>query len=126
MTLSLLTTLDNSITVSILKSKLESEGIPCFLHNEHFTNIMPHYFHMLGSGVRVMVPSDQLELAIEIAHLDQDMFTCPNCGSENITNSIDGIRNKIRVGLIAIFLAAPIGNLLNDYSCNDCYQPFKK
>lgn len=66
MSLSELATFDNSLTANMLKSKLENEGIPCFLNNENFTNIMPHYFSMLGSGVKVLVPTDQLEKAKEM------------------------------------------------------------
>ncbi len=63
MSLSKLATFDNSISANILRTKLESEGIICFLYNEHFTNLMPHYFDLLGSGVLVMVPTDQLKKA---------------------------------------------------------------
>ena len=82
MSLSLLATYDNGITANLLRNKLENEGIPCFLNNEHFSNIMPYYYNMLGSGVRVMVPTDQLERAKEIAKIDLGVLTCPNCNRQ--------------------------------------------
>jgi hypothetical protein len=126
MSLSELATFDNSLTANMLKSKLENEGIPCFLNNENFTNMMPLYFNMLGSGVRVMVPTDQLERAKEIAKIDSGQLTCPNCGSTKIMNSIERTTNKLKLALIAIFLALPIGNLLNNYTCQNCQHHFKK
>ena len=126
MSLSELATFDNSLTANLLKSKLESEGIPCFLNNENFTNMMPYYFNMLGSGVRVMVPTAQLERAKELANIDHGGLTCPNCGSTKIMNSVERTKNKLKLALIAIFLALPIGNLLNDYTCQNCKHQFKK
>ncbi|MEQ9304842.1 MAG: DUF2007 domain-containing protein [Marinoscillum sp.] len=126
MSLSELATFDNSLTANMLKTKLEIEGIPCFLNNENFTNMMPLYFNMLGSGVRVMVPTDQLERAKEIAKIESGKLSCPNCESTKIMNSVERTTNKLKLALIAIFLALPIGNLLNNYSCQDCEHQFKK
>ena len=126
MSLSELATFDNSLTAHMLKTKLEHEGIPCFLNNENFTNMMPLYFNMLGSGVRVMVPTDQLQLAKEIAKINNGELTCPNCGSSKIMNSVERTTDKLKLALIAIFLALPIGNLLNDYTCKNCEYQFKK
>ena len=126
MSLSELATYDNTITASMLKTKLEAEGIPCFLTNEHFTNMMPIYYNMLGSGVRVMVPTDQLERAKEIAKIDAGQLTCPNCGSTNIQNETQRTTNKFKLALIGLLLALPIGNLLNNYTCQDCDHQFRK
>ena len=125
MSLSELATFDNSLTANMLKTKLENEGIPCFLNNENFTNMMPHYFNMLGSGVKVLVPTDQLEKAREIAAIDQGQLKCPNCGSTNIMNEAERATNKLKLILITL-IAAPIGNLLNNYCCEDCGHQFKK
>ena len=126
MSLSELATYDNTITASMLKTKLEAEGIPCFLTYEHFTNMMPIYYNMLGSGVRVMVPTDQLERAKEIAKIDAGQLTCPNCGSTNIQNETQRTTNKFKLALIGLLLALPIGNLLNNYTCQDCDHQFRK
>ena len=126
MSLSELATFDNSLTANMLKTKLESEGIPCFLNNENFTNMMPFYFNMLGSGVKIMAPTAQLERANEIAKIDSGQLTCPNCGSTKIQNEVERTTNKLKLALIAIFLVLPIGNLLNNYTCENCGHKFKK
>lgn len=126
MSLSVLTTYDSTINANLLRAKLENEGIPCFLNNEHFTNLMPHYFNILGSGVQILVPTDQLEQAKEIAKLDDGRMTCPNCGATNIKNDLESPKNKLKLILIALLIAVPIGNLLNRYKCLECGQKFKK
>ena len=47
----------------VLKSKLESEGISCFLKNEFTTQIMNH---MATFTVELQVPDSEVERAMEI------------------------------------------------------------
>ncbi|UII19635.1 putative signal transducing protein [Fulvivirga ligni] len=126
MKLVVLTTLDNSIDANLLRSKLESEGIPCFLHNENVTNLIPYSFNILGGGVRVLVPDDQLEASRELAQLNEEKIHCPNCGSDNIKNRLEKWWIKLYLIFIGFFLVAPIGNLLNHYICRRCGEEFKK
>lgn len=123
MSLTKLATFDNSISANILRTKLESEGIVCFLHNEHFTNLMPHYFNILGSGVQVFVPTNQIERAKEIAKLDPTQLICPNCSSSNVVNSTS--MSKLSLIFIALLVFLPFGNLLNNFSCKECGHKFK-
>lgn len=120
-----LTTLDNSIDAHILRTKLESEGIPCFLNNENITNLTPHLYKILGFGVQIFVPEDRLKEAKDIAGIDEGSIKCPNCKSSNITNRLLTGWNKIALTLLSLISAAPIGNLLNQYVCYDCNTEFK-
>ena len=81
---------------------------------------------MLGSGVRIMIPKEDLNKAKELIHVDEGKFICPNCKSTNIVNRNESIASKLKLAFIGIFLVNPIGNLLNDFTCNDCRQQFKK
>lgn len=47
----------------ILKSKLESEGVRCFLRNEYTTQILTH---MANFEVELQVSSNDMERVIEI------------------------------------------------------------
>ena len=47
----------------VLKSKLESEGIPCFLRNEYTTQILTH---MSSFEVELQVSDKDMERVIEI------------------------------------------------------------
>lgn len=126
MKLTLLTTCDNSIDANLMRTKLEHEGIPCFLNNENFTNLMPHYYNLLGSGVRVMIPDEFLEQAKEILQLREGILKCPNCKSENISSKNKPFLETLKVIFIGIFLAAPVGNLITNFTCNDCQTEFKQ
>lgn len=126
MNFSILSTYDNSISANLIKNKLELEGIPCILTNENFTNLMPHFYGILGSGVQVLVPNDRLLEAKTIAEIKADILTCPNCKSHNISNRNVKTLNKIRLLFISLFFIIPFGNLINNYFCNDCKHEFKK
>jgi len=108
----IITTCANSIEAHLIKNKLEREGIQSFLINENFSNLMPYFFKILSSGVQVLVNKDDLKRAEEITGLKTDTITCPNCGSENFKIKR---KNKLWI-LFSIFITAPFGNVLNDYS----------
>jgi len=80
---------------------------------------------MLGSGIKVLVPTNQLGLAKQIAKIDDGILKCPNCESTSLKNEIERTNSKLRLFLIALFVA-PIGNLINNYECEDCGHKFKK
>jgi len=75
--------------VQVLKAKLESEGIPVFLKDEHTLNSDPLISNAIG-GVRVQVYNRDKERAMAIydeirpfALDDQgNPVTCPNCGAQ--------------------------------------------
>lgn len=120
-----LTTCDNTISAHIIRTKLESEGIPCFLKNEYFTDLMPQYFNLLGSGVQIIVNQEDLLNARQIIHIDSGKITCPECGSENIRNDISRKQNWLSA-LVVGLLGVPFANMLNNYHCSDCKSSFKK
>ena len=125
MTFTRLKTYDSSISANLDKNRLELEGIPCILTNEKFTNLMPHFYGILGSGVQLLVPQDKLEEAKSIVKIKTITLTCPNCNSCNVSNKNVNAFNKIRLIFIMIFFTMPIGNLLNDYFCEECNHEFK-
>jgi len=63
----LVTVFSSNIPVEchILKGRLESDGICCFLYDNHIVEVHPFYAVMVG-GVKLKVPADQVILAQEI------------------------------------------------------------
>lgn len=120
-------TFSDTISAHLLRTKLESEGIPCFLNNEHITNLLPHYFNIIGSGVQVLVPADKIEEAQDIAQLRGEKLTCPNCKSSEIVNTIE---NKLPLKIFLIVLSligvVPFGNITNRYTCGNCRHSFSQ
>lgn len=55
-------TFENSVEAHLLKSKLESEDIPCFLFDENISTVMPLYSLATG-GIKLKVRQEHFEIA---------------------------------------------------------------
>ena len=74
------------------RAKLESEGIPAFVADEHTINMQWLYSNALG-GVRLQVAANHREAALEVLNEDRsdllteqqgtDIQKCEECGSIN-------------------------------------------
>jgi len=124
-----LTTCNNSFEANLMKGMLENNGIRCFLTNENFSNLMPHYNGVMGAGVQIMIEESDLEKAQELilSPSKENGIVCPNCDSSNVqfglgTNKI----KKIFVVLISLLTWIPFGNIKNIYYCQNCKTEFKK
>lgn len=77
----------------IARAKLESEGIPALMADEHTINMPWLYSNALG-GVRLQVPSSAFDQAKEIlardcsddliAEVGENPYICPSCGSAEL------------------------------------------
>lgn len=85
-------TFDNPIDAHLLKSKLESEGIVCYLFDEHTVGTNPLYNVTVG-GIKLKINDFDLEKATEIYNeIHQTAYTddngnpisCPKCQSINL------------------------------------------
>ncbi|MFH1049364.1 MAG: DUF2007 domain-containing protein [bacterium] len=54
------------IEANIIKGHLESEGIQCFIANEHISNLLPSMNTMKGEGPQIMVMESDYERAMEL------------------------------------------------------------
>lgn len=123
MKLSLLTITDDTVSANIIKTNLESESIPCFLHNENLTSLLPNSSNQKRSGVQLMV-SELLEKVIEIADLQSSEISCPDCGSEELVNITKQKWKNFR--LFFLILSGITGNSSQKYSCSNCGYMFRK
>jgi hypothetical protein len=121
-----LITCENSIEANIIKGRLESEELKCFLTNENFSNMLPQYNRMLGAGVQVMVNANDYEKAVEVLELNVNKPPiCPSCSSANIRLSLGNNKGKkISTMLLSIFSGVPFNNVNNVYHCDDCKAEF--
>ena len=120
-----LLTCDNLTEAHLIKGRLLNEEIDCFLTNENFTNLMPLYNNMMGSGIQIMIDEKDLNKAREIIkdklEPNNQELVCPSCGSENIVLGF-GERKGFKIFniIIAILSFFPLGNLKPKYYCKDC------
>jgi DNA-directed RNA polymerase subunit RPC12/RpoP len=81
-------TFDNYFTANIYLTRLESDGIPCFLADEYTATINPVWSNAIG-GIKLMVREQDKHAAEKLLaayHLQATLSaTCPNCGSNTFT-----------------------------------------
>jgi hypothetical protein len=82
----------NSIDAHIFKLKLESEGIPCYLFDEHIVSVNPLYSNLVG-GIKLKINETDLIHAKNVEYElrqtaleteNNEPITCPNCHSVDI------------------------------------------
>lgn len=110
----------------IARAKLESEGIPAFLADEHTINAQWLYSNALG-GVRLQVPDEFVDRANEVLGYDSesdliesqgaDEPICTNCGGSNTEFYQVGKRWAFLVFLGADF---PLFPVRHTRKCLDC------
>ena len=110
----------------IARARLESEGIPASVADEHTINMQWLYSDALG-GVKLMVPPAFAEQAVEILAEDrsaalvvqkgEDKQRCHSCGSLNTEFFVKGRRPAF---LVFLFLHFPLWPFKRQVKCDDC------
>ena len=128
-------TFDNSIQAHLLKSKLESEGITCYLFDENIVGLNPLYNITIG-GIKLKINKFDMDKAsLIIQEVDQSKLTndqgeslkCPNCHSEEIYSgfkSMKGIKGILSVIISFLLIVFPI-YLKTVKKCKECGYEFK-
>jgi len=110
---------DNLITVmtfsyphelAIIRARLESEGIECFVQDELTTQINPFYSNAIG-GVKLQVKESDVPIAIEILK-DGGFFIEDNSPESKFVTNLDKYtsrlpflkRVRLEIRLIVIFV----------------------
>ena len=124
---------DNPISANIVKSKLESYGIACFLTDEYTIGLNPIYNQALG-GVKLQIFEKDFQIAMEILQeeipvieneIDNDII-CPNCKSKNVSFGT-ATRKKSGVLTIMLWFVSLVypSKIKKVYHCNNCQHEFK-
>jgi len=125
----------NPIEANIKKTRLESEGITCFLADENMVSIIPIYSLAVGN-IKLKVPENEASKALEILQKNtpefvdnftlqeetEDKMACPNCFSQN-TYKEDLSKKSI---LSYLLLGFPIPIRSNKFHCFECGYQWKK
>ncbi len=127
-------TFDNTIDAHLLKAKLESEAINCFLFDENITALYPLYNISIG-GIKLKVNENDVELASAIINdYDQLLLTeengetlkCPKCQSEEVITgykSMRGAKGFFSIIISLLFTVYPI-YYKNVSKCKSCGNEF--
>ena len=127
-------TFDNPFEANLIKTKLESEGIECFLSDENMVALNPLYSHAVG-GIKLHIFEkdfrDAQNLLKENNELDvekeSDGIQCPKCKSYNV---VLGPSSKKRYSFFTLlisflFFVYPF-KAKNVYCCFSCGNEFNK
>jgi rubredoxin len=114
------------IEAHLARGHLESEGVPCFLRDEHTIGMNWLYSNLLG-GVPLCVPADQVERAKEIlaGKLTDEgprELVCPECGSARVQ---DSSRRKNWALFSALAFHLPLPFARKNYHCESCGHSFR-
>lgn len=126
---------DTGIEAHILRNKLESENIPCFVFDENIVTLNPLFNFAVG-GVKLKVDEKDLERAKQIiAEIDNTPYTndqdeiiaCPKCSSQDLYSDFKSMKDA--KGIIAaitsfFFSVFPI-YYKSVYKCKNCGTEFK-
>lgn len=127
-------TFDNSVDAHILKIKLESEGISCFLFDEHIVSVNPLYSNLVG-GIKLKINEEDLPHANNVLYEleqtpyttdDEQVISCPNCQSTHLESGYKSMRSVGAViSAIASFLLFifPVYRK-NVFKCLNCGHEF--
>ena len=137
--------------IAVIRGRLESEGITCFVKDELTVQVYPFYSNAIG-GVKLQVRESDLNRAVEILTetryiKDEDLqssdefpclndysdgqpkandgvkILCPICGSEEVVQSKKAGWFFLVTSLL---LGCPTPFLQKKYYCFDCKQEFKR
>ena len=123
-------TFDYAHEAHLVKSKLESEGIPCFIFDEQINAIDPMLAFATG-GIKLKVAETDLQRANDLIHEIHnteltnehgEVITCPECNSSKIENgytSANGLFSTLSTALALFFGLYPI-QLNRKYGCKSC------
>ncbi|MCF8719267.1 putative signal transducing protein [Nitrospina gracilis] len=116
----------------LAKARLEAEGIPVFIADEHLLSINWLYTPAVG-GIKVQVPEDWVDAAKdilttdhqdEIAEIDTEPpITCPRCGGQDATMVLG---DPLMLILTFVLLGAPLFFLRQTMKCHTCGHLFKR
>jgi DNA-directed RNA polymerase subunit RPC12/RpoP len=129
-------TFDNSIDAHLLKSKLESEGIPCYLFDENMVSINPLY-NVTVDGIKLKINAFDKEKVIQIINEiesknftndNDDEISCPNCNSKDLYSdfkSMKDLKGLLSALFAFMFFIYPL-YFKRVYKCKNCGYEFKK
>jgi hypothetical protein len=122
-------TCNDIMEANIVKAKLESYGVECFITNANFSTLMPVFNNMLGGMVKIYVMENNEKIARELLDETEQKTTqvsCPECYSTNVKYGFGKKKIlKIFSMLLSFLVLIPLMPNLYTYHCRDCGCEFK-
>ena len=130
-----LKTFDNSIEAHLLKVKLESEGIRCFIFDQNIVSMNP-LFNITVGGIKLNISDADQDKALSVLQeLDDSVYTneegeiikCPNCNSEKLYSGFKSMKSAMGIFSTIVsflFMIFPF-YAKTVYRCKECDTEFE-
>lgn len=128
-------TYDNSIETHLMKSKLEFEGVKCFVFDENIVSFNPLLSVAFG-GIKIKInkkdllkASNVIKAINEYKYLDEEneLIKCSNCNSVDFYSgfiSLKSVKGVVSIIISIIFTVYPI-YYRTLYKCKSCGNEFE-
>src|SRR5690554_3245743 len=122
-------TSDNGIDVHIMKGRLETDGIDCFVFDENIMTLNP-LFNIAVGGVKLKVNEEdadkaraiikELELQPLVDH-NENVIQCPKCNSTNLYTNFKSMKGffGFMSAIISLLLAVFPLHFKSVYKCRN-------
>lgn len=126
---------DNPIDAHLLKSKLENEGVNCYLFDESTVTLDPMISNAVG-GIKLKIEKSDTEKVKNLLQQiesspykkeNDELLACPNCQSSNIVvgvKKLKGIAGFFSLFISLLMMIYPV-SLNRVFICKDCDTEFK-
>lgn len=127
-------TFDNSFDAHLLRAKLESEGIACYIFDDNLISLNPLYNFALN-GIKLKINAFDKEKVIKIIYeiensefIDEkeQVIFCPKCNSKDLYSnfkSMKGFKGVLSILLSFLFFIYPL-YFKRVYKCKNCEYEF--
>jgi predicted RNA-binding Zn-ribbon protein involved in translation (DUF1610 family) len=118
-----LQTFDNYFSANIILTRLQNEGVICYLKDEHTFTINPIWGQAIG-GIKLSVDNRYVEKATELLKEFHDEYmkasVCPNCGLNEITLVSSSTPLNILTKIFTWVFSNYAVSVENIYKCQSC------
>ena len=114
---------DNYFTANIILTRLQADGVECYLKDENTVTIDPLLSNAIG-GIKIVVKQKDLGTARQLLQAYDNGYmkaaTCPKCGANNFNyQTKDTVGNAVAAVFSILSLTYPVAAAY-EYRCGNC------
>ena len=116
-------TFQNNFSAHLMLTKLQGEGMVCFLKDEFTVTVDPILSNAIG-GIKLIVKKEDEQEALELLRIFDEAYmksaVCPQCGN----HTIERVPKSTTKNLLSVLLSWLFGSYAisakNVYQCSSC------
>ena len=116
-------TFDNYFSANIILSRLQQNGIECFLVDEHTVTIDPMLSNAIG-GIKLSVRKENQEMVIQVLQAYEAEYLkaakCPRCGACDVLLVPRQDAGNVITSILTWLFSSYAVSVKNVYQCQQC------